>query len=760
MMKDPFLDWLKHHHGSFVHKSRKYRKYVNKALGEGKTGYNFTSYIMGQGVKFEQKVMKLITKKFTSERVAEIHAELAPRDPRKAAETLEAMLKGVPFIHSGMLCDDKRKTFGIPDLLVRSDWIKFLIQEAPYIVEEVELIPSPTLRRPWHYRVVDIKFTGLLLRADAAHLLNAASFPAYKSQLLIYNWALESVQGYFPNEVYILGRRWRYTSKGETHVNNTCFDKMGIIDYNGLDQGYLAETTKALAWLRDVTTDEAADWNVTKYPLHRWELYPNMCNSHDHPWHTVKQQIADDAKELTDLWMVGPKNRASALAAGVSQWTDPKCTPAVLGITGEKTSRVLHEILRVNRSKKLTIIPDLIENNLGDWKNPDAIEFFVDFETCNGVVSDIKHLPAAKMNSMVFMIGVGYVDPDSGEWIDRDFTVNRLTFPEEERICQEFSTFIREKAQKHGVEKPRCFHWSPAEDSMWDDVVERHDPISNEWQPWMWDWVDLLAVFKAEPIVVKGCMSFSLKEVAAAMKQHGFIETEWDKTSVCIDGQSAMVAARAAHKLARESETSMRHLPVMKEILQYNRVDFRAMYEILIYLRNHHTGREEEPIPFAKSAPKSRKRTRQEAEEPEELDEPKAKRRRVEKAADVSESLGSVDSGRSEDGSDESSGGSVVEPGEASHEPSEASFAEQSISSSSNGELSEESEVPKRRKRSRDEEDDSEQPPRKRARKSSSPPSSPSSSESSLLDAMVDETEAVQTVSDPPKRQLRSRKTK
>src|SRR3989337_3678764 len=71
LMKDPLLDWLKHHHGSLVHENRKYREVVNKCLDDSKSSYNFTSYIMEQGVSFEKKVMKLITKKFEPDRIAE-----------------------------------------------------------------------------------------------------------------------------------------------------------------------------------------------------------------------------------------------------------------------------------------------------------------------------------------------------------------------------------------------------------------------------------------------------------------------------------------------------------------------------------------------------------------------------------------------------------------------------------------------------------------------------------------------------------------
>lgn len=587
MMKDPLLDWLKHHHTSLSKRNTAYAPIIAESLQQQSSEYNFTTYIMNQGKAFEKKVMKLITKKFGAHRIANIYGETGARDPKKVQATLDAMKAGIPIIYSGVLHDVKRQTYGIPDLLVRSDWLNFLVRESA-IPKELQNRAAPKLGRRYHYRVVDIKFTGLLLRADASRILNAASFPAYKAQLLIYNWALGELQGYTPQQVYILGRRWRSTSKGETRTYDACFDKLGIIDYAGTDEKYVAKTEHAVAWIKEVRTPEAAEWDIINYPLARSELYPNMCNTHDHPWRPVKERIAQESKELTSLWMVGPKNRDIAIASGVCQWTDPRCTPEVLGINGPITSRVLRDILDINQHSDVLIKPAYVKNNIGDWKTPDEVEFFVDFESCNGVVANIKFLPAARTSTVIFMIGVGYVDPKTHKWVYHRFVTHRMTYEEEERICGEFVDFITHTAQQYNVRTPRCFHWAAAENTMWADVVQRHGEVADSWRTWEWDWIDMLTIFKHEPIVIHGCMSFGLKSVAAAMKRHGFIKTSWNSELECVDGQSAMVAARKAHNEARKLGCSMAQIPVLRDIIEYNEVDVKVLEEILTYLRRYH----------------------------------------------------------------------------------------------------------------------------------------------------------------------------
>ena len=72
------------------------------------------------------------------------------------------------------------------------------------------------------------------------------------------------------------------------------------------------------------------------------------------------------------------------------------------------------------------------------------------------------------------------------------------------------------------------------------------------------------------------------------MQKHGYIETLWDSTSACSNGQTAMVAAFRANNDATTRGTSMRNSPEMREIRKYNEVDVKVLYEIMKYLRANH----------------------------------------------------------------------------------------------------------------------------------------------------------------------------
>ena len=94
-------------------------------------------------------------------------------------------------------------------------------------------------------------------------------------------------------------------------------------------------------------------------------------------------------------------------------------------------------------------------------------------------------------------------------------------------------------------------------------------------------------VFKKEPVVVRDCFGFGLKEVTKTLYKHKLIDTSW-KESSCSGGDSAMVLALKASKTAEKRGISMTEVPLMKEIIEYNEVDCKAVAEIVEYLRNNH----------------------------------------------------------------------------------------------------------------------------------------------------------------------------
>ena len=258
------------------------------------------------------------------------------------------MVKSVPIIFQAVLWDAQNLNYGSPDFLVRSDVLRQLFPDS--ISEQEVAVPAPDLgNNKWHYRVVDTKFTTIHLNSTGTELANDGSGPAYKAQLYVYNRMLGRLQGFEPPESYLLGRRWQLTSKGVTYRGTSALERLGPVPQNGTTTNKvpIAEVVEeAFNWVRRVRT-EGQDWQLLPEPSVP-ELYPNMggadddmmlASSYDElepgdeedgsgdQWEGVKRWLADELRELTQLWQVGVNQRKDAHSGGIYRWDDPGLNP-------------------------------------------------------------------------------------------------------------------------------------------------------------------------------------------------------------------------------------------------------------------------------------------------------------------------------------------------------------------------------------------------------------------------------------------------
>ena len=572
MMKDPLLDWL-----SLYGEANGFQR--DDALVSYDPRTDFTAFIMEKGRRFEEAVVEYLSGLASITAISDGPAEV--RDLSKAEETFAAMQNGAPVIYQGVLRDAESRTYGAPDLLIRSDELHRLFPGA--LNEEEAAASSPGLGFwPWHYRVVDIKFTTVNLLAGG-EVANGGSKLAYKAQLFIYNRALGRLQGHTPSHSYLLGRGWEQRKeRGDSFM-----ERLGpVAQHGGTRSGSTEEMTReACEWLRRVRS-EGSGWKVLPFPDVP-DLWPNMTNTRDYPWHVAKGRIAEELGELTSLWYVGVDKRQAGHEAGVYDWRDASCTAASLGFSEGKRQPVLQAILEVNRSTGgPNVRPSRLRNGDPAWRDA-ALEFYVDFETVSDLDDDFSKLPSKGGQPLIFMIGCGHLE--NGSWEYKCFTAKELTEPSEAEIIDDWHAHMAEVIRRLGDagNEPLVVHWSHAETSSmetsYNAAVKRHP--DNSWPKLRW--FDFLSrVMREEPVVVRGAMNFGLKSVARAMKSHGYIQTIWQDGPT--DGLGAMVGAWWSAGEAQRLGVDMAQVDLMREIERYNEVDCKVMMEIVAYLRANH----------------------------------------------------------------------------------------------------------------------------------------------------------------------------
>ena len=193
--------------------------------------------------------------------------------------------------------------------------------------------------------MVDIKFTTLDLAADGS-LSNGGSSLTYKAQLFVYNRALGHFQGYIPPEAYLLGRGWRQSKRGSTLRGTSCVERLGRCRMSEVINGRTLEdwADSATEWMRRIRS-EGSTWGVLPEPSVP-ELWPNMGDISDFPWHSAKSYIGKSLCDLTLLWQVGPDKRDRAHKFGIKSWKDSRLTPGTMGIKGINTAPTLQSSLR------------------------------------------------------------------------------------------------------------------------------------------------------------------------------------------------------------------------------------------------------------------------------------------------------------------------------------------------------------------------------------------------------------------------------
>lgn len=522
---------------------------------------NMLRYLFSQGNSFEDKIVKCIPLEIV---------QIAPRYTREAADrTIEEIRKGTPVIWSAPLFSERSGMHGVADLLVKQSYLNRIV---PGTISSEAKDNDP-------YIVIDIKFSTLPLCADGIHILNQDRYKAYKTQVWLYTQMVGEIQGITPSFAYILGRGYKYTSKGVSYSGNSSFERLGKVDFADFDSDIKKISTDAIEWLRNLRL-HGKTWSFGTHP----ELYPNM--NFVGNFMDKKVKIANQIGEITQLLYCGIEHRKIALSHGVHSWKDPRFTPELISLKG-KQALTLQRILDVNRGTD-NIIPNSTGlTNINRYIRKLNKEFFVDFETISGAFDDFSILPRNNGLNMIFMISVAWKSdtgaPDTGAPVADDteeihirtFCVNSLTLSEEFRILREFSEFVGDSSE--------LYHWGDAEPVQWANALHRVAclPGSNKISKLENRWTDLHFVVKEEPIAIKGCLSYSLKEFIGALHNLGIVDCEYVKSSSATNGEDAMILAFTEFSNMKTRKTSR----ILQEIEKYNQTDCLAIYNILAFLR-------------------------------------------------------------------------------------------------------------------------------------------------------------------------------
>ena len=521
--------------------------------------YTHTQYIMEQGNIYENNIYSFLKDNYDTIKIANDYYN---RDEFLFNETIKYMKLGTPIIYQGVLHNYNNNTYGSPDLMIRSDYINDIFGYTVIDDEEIKLI-SPKLNLSYFYIIIDIKFSTIYFSSDELHILNSNNTPAYKSQILIYNLALQNISGLLFNKSFILGKDFKFG-----------ISKLGLIDYENskLDSIYKNTLNNALEWVR-LVRNEGHNWKLLPIPTIK-ELYPNMNNKKDDPYKNIKSELAEKIYEITQIWNVQINHRNNAHNLNINSWNDPNCNTNTLGIKGKNAIKI-DNILNINRSDTDIIKPDVIKYNENNWRliNDNELEFYIDYET---ITSNIDVTSNNIYNNFIFMIGVGYID-NSNNWIYKCFISKNING--ESKMLVDFWIHINQILKLYNKTDPRFIHWCHAEKTTYNKKLIQYPKLPQK------NLIDLNKVFIEESIYLKGALNYTLKSIAKSMFNHNLISSTWNENSKCVNGLDALLIATNFYNKNTDITDEISEI---QEIKKYNEIDCKVLYEIINYLRINH----------------------------------------------------------------------------------------------------------------------------------------------------------------------------
>jgi uncharacterized protein YprB with RNaseH-like and TPR domain len=534
--KDPVVDWL-----SNVDKN------IESAV-ESDSGSHPLSFLFEKGRHHEDNIINelrqktgLLLEKQSSLTTSRLYTD--SYDKKDMSHTIECMRRGDDLIYSPYLSDQTRRVRGIPDLLIRNDYVATLF---PTLCKLPDHSGHTSAFGSYYYLPVEVKFSSIHLAADGVHVLNGGRNKFYKTQLYTYCSILETIQHINPLCSLLIGKR----TIGKTGISYSII-RPGLIDYSGYDQDIPSLFEEGLEWLRLVKKN-GMGWDVSPETLKKYNLFPNM-KVDNALFQKDKKELADTYGEITEIWQCGVKHRENAIEHGIISWKDARLTGNLMNVP-KAYEKSIDMLLKVNRGELGDYHPLALTKNTNQFMEK-SNEMFVDFET----VRDSFDLDSFGTEERIFLIGVYY----KGEY--RSFRLSQLTSSAEKDMLQSFINFW--EASK----SPRCWFWY-AEMEFWRRALLRNPSIVKN--P---EWVDLYQVVKEEPFVVKGCKNFKLKSYITSLRDLGKIDIK-PPPDTCGNGLEALTIAYQHYRVEKNEKR-------FDDIIQYNKFDCEALYQILTFLR-------------------------------------------------------------------------------------------------------------------------------------------------------------------------------
>ena len=146
------------------------------------------------------------------------------------------------------------------------------------------------------------------------------------------------------------------------------------------------------------------------------------------------------------------------------------------------------------------------------------------------------------------------------------FILEDFSRKEEKRIINEWLNYMDTLSIKYSIHNPKIYHWSKAEPTFYKQAILRNKQIF-DWKKL--NFIDILDVFKNEPISIKGVLSYGLKDVSKGLYKLGFIKTIWKDD---MDGRIALLEALDAMNKSKRDNLKFSEKKLKNRVIELEKI--------------------------------------------------------------------------------------------------------------------------------------------------------------------------------------------
>ena len=537
---DPIIDW--------INLQNIHQVYYKK----DKNNY-FYNYILVYTTKYKEYFFENI-----EDKIKEIIPDLEVHKYSDEITTINLIHSDYPVIIKPKLFNKKYNISVSVDILIK----KFLFKK---IFTDIKNVNINTIDDNY-YLSINIIPQIVSFKADNKTLQTNDIINYNQCELYVFNNALKLYGIKRDNIGFICAKGYK--------LKNTLLNKkenIGIVKY---DNDIKSMVINSLDWLQRLKTKS---YRIINNEPECLELYPNM-NYKNTEYQEEKKVIAEKIKEITLVWKISYLERCSLIKNGIKTWDNLYLLRNLYDFNDTNTRHIQENIIHINTQKDIIMMPRTLSNYNKSVIEPSKNEYILDIESLLNLEEKTSYFHDIVSEDKANVCIIGSIHMQRNNMISfKDYTINNLSLEEEKRIVSNWLESL--KPNDNGIIK--IYHWGNAENVYLNNLHKKYPEL--QWPKLIL--LDILEVFKKEPIIIKNCFNFSLKTIGKQIYNHNMINTTWSETD---SGLDASIRFKEICEINNDKNIPLKRYNEISDIVNYNKIDCLVLKDILHYLRNRY----------------------------------------------------------------------------------------------------------------------------------------------------------------------------